>query len=209
MSTTSKVKLAASELPNLLESLSKRGHVYTYITTRVEPKITVKSRETKQPLNDCFSKPAGRTIVGVIKEAEGIYSLNLDYAAKVNRTLDSKGYESNFEAESLPWGQWVDGSKILIIHNGEYYARVYEMTNNSVADKVKDVTLYKLLDNGTEIPFEANELDNLWKNFMPAEKVKKTLNEGSYDEVKPNVCNYRCSSILSIRIDGTEYTIKH
>lgn len=199
--------IPANQLPTILEGIS--GHKYAVICTRTNPKITVKHRVTKLSLDESYTKPEGRTIVGIVKEKEAIYSINADYENMVNNRLEKEGFERNFETSSLPWGEYVGDSKILIMHKGEYYVRIYELQNNKLSESVKESVLFKVLDNGIELEFAGKELKDVYENFMPKEKEKKPLVEGgTFDGAKPIVNTVKASSIVFIRINGIEYNVK-
>jgi hypothetical protein len=127
----------------------------------------------------------------------------------VNNRLEKEGFERNFETSSLPWGEYVGESKILIMHKGEYYVRMYELQNNKLSESVKESVLFKVLDNGIELEFAGKELKDVYENFMPKEKEKKPLVEGgTFDAAKPIVNTVKASSIVFIRINGIEYNVK-
>lgn len=56
--------------------------------------------------------------------------LNYSYENAVNNRLEKQGDEKSFIAQSLPWGQWVEGQENkLIEHKGSLYLRYYEVAN--------------------------------------------------------------------------------
>lgn len=56
--------------------------------------------------------------------------LNYSYENAVNNRLAKQGDEKNFVAQSLPWGQWVEGQENkLIEHKGSLYLRYYDVAN--------------------------------------------------------------------------------
>ena len=56
--------------------------------------------------------------------------LNYSYENAVNNRLAKQGDEKNFVAQSLPWGEWVEGQENkLIEHKGSLYLRYYEVAN--------------------------------------------------------------------------------
>lgn len=194
-------------LKNLLESLDGIGHRYMKATLRTVPKLTKKHRETGESLETSLK------CVGVVKESEGLYSIGIIYENAVNNALDKAEYEKNFEAGELPWGKWVPGSKLFLTHTkkGEtdehLYVRLYQYKNNKLCKECRENTYYKVLADGTEIEMSPTELGIL-KGFLPPEREKKTLAEGSFDEAKPIVNSVLFESITFIKINGIEYTVK-
>lgn len=64
-------------------------------------------------------------IVGsVTKLSKGSVQLFYSYENAVNNRLEKQGDERIFEAQSLPWGEWLIPNK-FIRHNGGLYLRVY------------------------------------------------------------------------------------
>lgn len=81
--------------------------------------------------------------------------LNFSYEKAVNNRLVKQGSEGNFVAQSLPWGQWVEGQENkLIEHKGSLYLRYYEVANAdrgrawfvngryATAEEVRKIDLY-------------------------------------------------------------------
>jgi hypothetical protein len=195
------INLPISKLPEFLLSLSTQGHKYAFIKLVSEVKITKKSRTTKLSLNDTFEHPKDVSIVGISKEKEGIYSINADYENMVNARLEKLGLEKDFETKSLPWGEWVKDSKILIIHKGEYYIRLYPFTGDNVLIKASNSAKYfKVYSDGLEIELKDDELEIAKKDFFPVEKP--------IDETKPIVNCPKLSAIRLIKINSEEYNIK-
>ena len=60
----------------------------------------------------------------VTKRVSGSVQLFYSYENAVNNRLEAAGEERTFEAQSLPWGEWLIPNK-LIAHNGEIYLRYY------------------------------------------------------------------------------------
>lgn len=199
----SKQNIPLSKLPDIFHSFDGKGHRYLYCETRTEPSINKKHRDSKLTLSEVF----GADVVSIVKESEQVFSMGANYENMVNNKLEREGYEKNFEAAKLPWGQWVNDSKILIEHKGEYYFRLYQQTANALTASCKEVTFFKVMKDGSEIGMTKEEL-NVLKGFLPPEKEKKTLAEGSFDEAKPIVNCFKCKSIVGFRYDGVEYSVK-
>lgn len=122
-----------------------------------EPKCTVKSRITKEPYEAIF---AGK----VFCISRRYVTIGNDYETAVNNRLDKEGKDvEKFEAMSLPWGQWVEGSKILIEHKGETYIRLNYLSANS--DKTEKAYYY---EDGTMLDDEL--VERLKEEFLPVDK---------------------------------------
>lgn len=68
----------------------------------------------------------------VSRQVKGVVLLgaSLDYEKIVNKRRLNEGKEPNFEAFSLPWGEWKEGFKgLLISHKGKDYVRFYCLNN--------------------------------------------------------------------------------
>lgn len=200
-----KMNIPSSAVPSIFAELDGKGHKYAVVSTKTEPKTTKKHRVTKQTLQEFL----GADVVSLVKESEAIYSIGSDYENMVNNKLDKEGYEKNFETGKLPWGEWVEGSKILLIHNGEYYFRMYPVQNNALAAKCKEVNYFKVLANGSEVEVTEDELKGLYEGFLDKPKEKATLVEGgTLDGAKPMVTTFKAKSITGLRVDGIDYTVK-
>ena len=204
------INLPYAKLPELLLDLSKQGHKFAYLELKTAPHITKKDRTTKSlSISDVLEHPKDLSIVAISKETKGVYSLNADYESIVNSRLKKNDYEQNFEAGSLPFGEWVPGSKLLITHKGEYYIRLYpyEGENKSI-NEISEVTYFKVYSNGIEEELDSDEFDKIKYDFLPLEKTIKPLTEGSFDEVKPIVISPKLISVTLIKVNGIEYRIK-
>lgn len=205
-------KINADGLKTLLESLDGVGHRYIYMTLRTTPKLLKSHRETGE------SPEVALGCVGVVKESEGVYSIGLIYENAVNNALDRAEYEKNFEAKPLSWGEWVPGSKLFITHlskeeiaqgatERKLYVRLYQYKNNDLCKECREQVYYKVMADGTEIEMSPTEVQTL-KGFLPPEREKKTLAEGSFDEAKPIVQTVKIEGIRYVKINGIEYTVK-
>lgn len=208
------VKIPVAKLPELIqEHLDGKPHRYSFVRLRTTQNVTKASRTDKKngvikTLTESFEHPAGVEIVAILKETEGMYSFNLDYENKVNTNLDKEGFEKNFETGSLPWGEWVEGSKCLITHKGEYYCRMYPNFDTAMAQSLRDSKYFFLYSDGVEVELTEEQLAKAKIDFLDKEKEKKPITE-SFDEFKPIVNTTKITSIQEIRIDGEVYIIKY
>jgi hypothetical protein len=76
------------------------------------------------------SKKTGKSFDKIFKSE--VYSLKkefvfigADYEKAVNTQRKREKKSTNFKAFSLPWGKWLNNSKIIIVHHGKYFLRYY------------------------------------------------------------------------------------
>ena len=197
-----KKNITRAGLKDLFESIDGTGHKYIYVGTRTEPTLTKKHRETGESLEVSLG------CVGIQKESEGVYSIGIIYENAVNNKLDREGYEKNFEAASLPWGEWVEGSKIFLTHKGGLYVRLYMYKDNNLCKECREVTYYKVFADGSEVEMSPTECE-IAKGFLPKEKEKVLLEEGgSFDAAKPIVNSLKIENITFVKFGGIENTVK-
>ena len=67
-----------------------------------------------------------KVISGVVtKLVKAQIQFNYNYANAVNNRLANSGCEANFEADKLPWGEWLIPNKV-ITHKDSLYIRYYD-----------------------------------------------------------------------------------
>ena len=122
--------------------------------------------------------------------------LNYSYENAVNNRLAKQGDEKNFVAQSLPWGQWVEGQENkLIEHKGSLYLRYYEVAN---ADRGRAWFV-----NGRYATAEE------FQKIMDYLKSKKTDSNRQTEvglvenQVKPKVV--KLSNVLRLAVNGCEW----
>lgn len=129
----------------------------------------------------------------VVKLTKAVLQFGYSYENAVNNRI-AEG--ESFEAESLPWGKWVEGFENKILeHKGEYYARFYEKKNDH-----REV--YYLV-NG-ELATE--EEVAIIKQFTPksySNRQSEVGIEDYVDQVKPRT--YKFSSIVGLKCGTIEY----
>lgn len=203
-----KKNITREGLKALFESIDGTGHKYIYIGTRTFPNLLKSHRDTKESLEVALK------CVGIVKEAEGVYSIGLNYENATNNKLDREGFEKNFEAGELPWGKWVPGSKLFLTHTAKgeteekLYVRLYMYKDNKLCAECREVTYYKILADGSEVEMSPTEVETA-KGFLPVEKEKSVLVEGgSFDAAKPIVNSVKIEGITFVKFGGVEHTVK-
>ncbi|MCK9428549.1 MAG: hypothetical protein M0R17_00880 [Candidatus Omnitrophica bacterium] len=214
---SSKKNIPANKVAELLNEFNGKGPIDLFITTRTNPKVLKGHRiksigKLKVSLTECYTHPTNLTIEGVVKESTKLYSIGDDYEDRVNDTLAENGFVRNFESKPLPWGKWVDGSKILIEKDGVKYLRAYSSGNKSLAELAKEaseVVYFKVYSDGTEEAFEGDELKDLKIGFLPTERVVAPLSEGvSIEAAKPIVNAILISNISGWIVNEDTYNVR-
>ena len=133
-----------------------------------------------------------------ITELSGV-QYNASYENAVNNRLpdgtDGKG--ERFEAESLPWGEWLVPNK-LITHKGSTYVRLYKTKNT------KSSVRYYLDGKVVE---DEKTIDLIKSAFRPESESKRQAAAGieKADQVKPFTLNADC--IEWATMNGVTYNI--
>lgn len=114
--------------------------------------------------------------------------IGANYESAVNRHRKAEGVEGAFEAEKLPWGEWLVTNRV-ITHKGKTYYRVYDIPNG-----VKEQTYYVNGEVATE------EQMSVIKAYLASKT--HTSRQGVENEVRPT--NIEESNILYVKC-GAEY----
>ena len=158
-----------------------KGATFMSLRLRTEPKM----RKTNNPYFGRVEKVSQTNVtVGAI------------YQNSVNRQSEREGNEKagDFEAMSLPWGQWLVPNK-LITHKGKLYLRA--QVN---AHMVPDVT-YEI--DGKEATSEQlAELETFIQTRKPSARQKE---QGNEKEVKP--FTVAIENIEEVTESGATYTL--
>jgi len=191
--------IRTNELIALLDSIDKAGHRFAGLSLCTSPNLTKKHRETSLSFKETFG--ADR----IEKTTEGTYHIGGSYENMVNNTLDRKDYEKNFVADSLPWGEWMPGSKVLLIHKGEVYVRAYPTSKLTS----QHFLVHQMDDSVVTTEMTPAQFANAKVGFMDKEREVKALASGSFDEAKPAVNSIKITNIKALRYADTEYLVVH
>lgn len=139
----------------------------------------------------------GNPLIGrVVKISEYNCQFGYNYENAVNNRLIKQGSNSNFEAQSLPWGEWVRGyENSIIAHKGEYYVRFY------LAKGCKAEIRY-LVDGR---PATAEEIGVI-KAFTPARKPSGTQSASGLTTNQVEPFTAKLANIYSLTINGVTYS---
>lgn len=173
------------EFVNLVKDFKGYGQISIDVTTK--PKLTKKSRKDKTPFNKLFKG-------NVVCKSKKFASIGYEYEKSVNNRLEKEEKEQIFESQSLPWGEWVEGSKIIITHNDKYYLRISYLNANSKLN----INEYQY-ENGEKLNEEERER---LQEFLP---VKKESNKKQGLENEIIINNMDINNIDSIRWDNKKY----
>lgn len=140
-------------------------------------------------------------IIGeVTKLSDGNVQLFYSYENAVNNRLERQGDERTFEAQSLPWGEWLVPNK-FISHKGGLYLRAYTydggvikssyFVNGQPATKQEDAIIREwksAKDNGSNTQAAAGLTENQCKPF--------SVNALNIISLRSGVCNYDRESTI-------------
>ena len=174
---------AVSSLMTMVMNLI--GCVFAHITTETTVKI-----------------PKKYGLCGVVtKVVSKVVQLNYSYENAVNNRLEREGKDRDFEAQSLPWGEWFVANKI-IAHKGKFYLRYYDY-NNNVLNKAYFVDGMPATDEQLAIIKEYEKASN---------KPSNTQGLSEEHEVKPlvvaeeNIIALKCGEIDYHRALDTKFS---
>jgi hypothetical protein len=174
-----RITLTHSQFAAHLASL--KGCQFINIWTLTEPDMYLKGNPYK-----------GR----VQKVSAAQMQFNFAYENAVNNRLIKGGCEGNFEAESLPWGEWLHPNKV-IDHKGVLYLRTYNVKG------AKPRTFY-FVDGHLATPEQYAEFSAY---FKPTKSASNKQTEAGLVENQVKVKNYKFSSILRLSMNGNVITL--
>lgn len=166
-----------------------KGCSMATVETTTVPKMTVYSRKDATPFYRLYK---GK----VLCTSTRYVSLGNNYETSVNNRLSKEEHPGAgvFEAESLPWGEWLPGSRVLIAHKGTLYIRLSYLNANGQYEQRR----YHYED-GRDLTEE--EIARL-PEFLPLPK-KDSGRQGTEDAVK--VITTKLSGITRMTVDGKKY----
>ena len=155
-----------------LESIKQfPEHKFARLVYAKPEKLLKKDRVTKEqcPYKDIF------------KLVSLIVGIGYSYKTGVNNRREKEDLEKDFVPKELPWGEWVEGSNVLITHKDNMYIRFYtDYANNPIKNQYID------LDGNL---YQYEEL----KNYL--QKKQDNKSQGLDNPVKP----------ITINADNVEY----
>lgn len=170
-----------------------KGYSQFTLVTITEPNCTKKARGNVNPADK--GRPFSDFFKGKIyKTAKRYASLGYDYEKSVQNRLAKEGKDdaaAEFEGQSLPWGDWWDGSKVVLKHHDKFYIRITYLNANGAATKY----IYHY-DDGDEIT--GDDLEILKKDFLPLKKSDSR--QGTDDEIMVN--SIKAENIMEMRVGG-------
>lgn len=151
-------------------------------------------------LTDTKARKTGNPFGQVFKQVSTVGFVGANYEDAVNREAIRQDGYAEFQAEKLPWGQWLIRNKV-IEHNGKLYLRTQTTPGNRRKQPAK-VTAYRTA-NGQFVSREDI------KPFLPvARESNKQQKETGIDQTVW-VRTYAFDSIQRIRIAGQTYSLTH
>ena len=179
-----------NELADLLTNY-KGSSQFSLVTVTV-PRQNKKSRGVITDKGTLFSD----LFKGLVyKTAKRHATIGVSYQNAVNGRLKKEDQPDagEFQAEGLPFGEWREGSKVVIDYNGVPYIRVTYLNAN------KGESVYHYAD-GEQI--SGNDLEILKADFLP--EVKTDTRQGTDNPVKVN--SIKAENIMGLSIDGEFWT---
>ena len=135
--------------------------------------------------------------LGVVEKVfDGNVQLNYSYENAVNNRLEKKGLQSDFDALSLPWGEWEIPNKI-VSHHGKQYMRYYLVRCSDDNKKPK----VRFLVNGRDAT--DSEIDTI-KPYVNKSYSKRQASKGlTENQVSARVVEF--CNILEVNVGGKKY----
>lgn len=162
-----------------------KGCSMATMETITEPKMNKKSRVDGTPTAEFFNGT-------VVCEGRRFVSIGNTYETAVNNRRDKEGGEKDFEAMELPWGEWYNGSRIILQHKGSFYLRAsYLNANSPKTEKVYKVNGKVLTED------QAARLHE----FLPPKKGSSR--QGVENEVIVN--STKIANVIRLKFDGKVY----
>ena len=169
--------LTATQLVEAIKDLPV--HTIGSVTTKKKENTTKKDRDTGLPFNG--------TIV-----SETTYNpfIGLTYQTTVNNRRIKEGKNADFQAQSLPWGEWYGEGHTVIRNKGENYLRLTLCGANKTKKQY-------FLDG---VPVQKSDLPNV----LPKKKASSST-QGLQDEVI--VVAVKIPTIQRIKINGEDISV--
>ena len=150
-----------------------------------------------EALTDAKARKTGNPFGTVFKHSRSVGFIGVNYENAVNREGVRQGVEANFEADSLPWGEWLIPNKI-ISHKGELYLRTQSTPGQRMRQRAK-ILSYR---NEVGAKLAREEVSP----FLPPKVMSaKQARAGLADEVSVRV--FKFSSIQKIRVKGETFNL--
>lgn len=122
------------------------------------------------------------------------------YEDAVNREGGRQGVDTNFEAESRSWGQWVVPNKVAE-HKGRLYLRTQSTPGQREQSRAKVLSYLNLEGQ----PLKKSDIEQF---LIEKSSSKKQENAGLSKEKQIEVREFAFDSIQKIRVNGKTYRLK-
>jgi len=185
------------DLVNALKNFKGNGVCSMELTTKVT--MNVKGHKDMSYPN----LPFGEVFKGgeVFRTYTEAGNFNLSYENAVNNQRKREGNTDHFTANSLPFGEWIEGGENKIFqHKGEYFLRYYVgMNANSKADKK---SVYHYADGSPLTEDEVRMIPHFQKP-----KTEKDNTETRQETVKPiEPRGVKMDGVKRITVGGETFT---
>jgi len=181
-----------------------KGFSWGSMKTRTKFGTNKKSRLDKTPTDVMFG-PSGITAFGT-----KYCGIGYDYRTSVNNKREKVNYVSSdegWEPHSLPFGEWWNGSKVIIKHTLKndteptYYLRV---TYNSALSK-KNTSELKINEGLNSLNEEQHKRLHEFITPKPPAKPAGENSQGLEEEDKIEVRTFKLENILELTFGGNTY----
>lgn len=181
------------DLVNIFLNLPKNNQAIS-LKTKSVLKLKKTSRKDFLTIQEKFNTNS------IYKISENVVHVNTIYDNSVNNRREKEGMKRDFVSEKLPYGEYVNDSRIVFSHKENYYIRTYQ-TNSKLG---KASLFYK--ESGELL--SKDQVKILKEEYMSETPEYIESQELSYEKsCKPT--NYAVSGILNVTINGENYEVKH
>ena len=150
---------------------------------------TTKANKKRTPLGD------------ILKQIRAVTFVGASYESAVERQQSREGIKPDFDADKLPWGNWLVANKV-IEHNGSLYLRTQTAPGQRLKQPAKVLGYFDA--NGNPLNKETVA------PYLPIDEGSSKQEDAGLD--KPSqvmVRNYKFDSLDKVRIAGKTYTVTH
>lgn len=136
------------------------------------------------------------------KKIKAVGFAGANYEKSVNGQLSRHGMKEEFQADSLPWGEWVIPNKV-IAHKGKLYLRLQTTSGQRKRQPAKLLGFFDV--NGKPIPKEEV------KPFLPKVVESEKQAEVGLGHISEQVFvrTYAMDSIVRIRCKGETFALSN
>lgn len=184
----------AEELRDMIAHFE--GFSWGSMKTRTILKTNKKSRVDKSLASDLFGES------GIVALGEKSLGVGYDYRTSVNNQREREEMDKDFEPSHLPFGKWMNGSKVIIVHTPKdaikerYYLRV---TYNSANPNKSELRV----NNGKD-PLGKEQRKRLHE-FLPPKRDDDNTKSPQGTEKAIVVRTFDLNNVLELKFGGDTF----